>query len=272
MEKESPILTSATFIGCVTRTQETQCKYGENYNPSTTSCAPPDQVDCGGRPTVATTSAWSTIPDGLLCVTANQVIPDPTDCKSFWQCDADLTPIRKHCDYDKYFDVSSGECAAESDVDCGSRSTIPSTTPYGVDCIVANQQIPDPTWCNAYWVCNSDLVPVRRECNQGTYYDPTSLTCMDAADEDCGSRSTLTTAMTTVASSEICVVSGQYIPDPTYCNLYWTCDANLTPTRQDCGTNYYFDATTNGCTYYVYATCSTGHTYTAELNVTPVLH
>jgi hypothetical protein len=248
-----------------------QCQYGENYDPSTTSCAPSDQVDCGGLSTITVTTAWTTVPQGLMCVRTGEVIPDPTDCSSFWECDSNLTATRKYCEYERYFDVSTGECADETDVDCGSRPTFAPTTPQGVICILADQEIPDPTWCNVYWVCNSDLVPVRTECKQGHYYDVTNLNCVKAAQENCGSRSTPTTPISTIAPGVVCVVSGQYIPDPTYCNLYWTCDDNLTATRHMCGTNYYFDTTQNSCLYYSGTPCSTGVIYTVDLNVTPAL-
>jgi len=118
--------------------QKLECISGYYFNMVTNKCEPADQVDCGTRSTIATTPT-TTVPTttaNIVCVTSGEILPDPSNCAAYFQCDWDLNANREVCPDGEYFNYYSNECLPEDEVDCGTRPTISTTTVVTEDPLV----------------------------------------------------------------------------------------------------------------------------------------
>jgi len=138
-------------------------------------------------------------------------------------------------------------------------------------CTVAGERFPDSVDCNAFWMCNTDLVPSKYECAAGQYWDTTANACNPVEQVDCGTRSTViftdaptstaagttsTNAPSTTSPGQIvCTYSGELFTYQGNCQQFWFCNTDLVPYLYTCANGEYWDDTLKSCNPAVTVDC-----------------
>jgi len=175
---------------CVTH--ET-CEDGERYDDRHNWCDYGYDVDCGSRPcddvAHCSTRPPTTTPEPdctppeqeIDCTGLKGYVPDPYNCRRYWQCDPGLPKIHFLCPDDEnghpeMFDTVYDGCNYDYLTECGSRpvcdkcnancgtthTTLPTTDDcsppeWKIDCSVSGAgYFPDPHNCRRYWHCRTD--------------------------------------------------------------------------------------------------------------------
>ncbi|XP_076241161.1 uncharacterized protein LOC143183499 [Calliopsis andreniformis] len=203
-------------------------------------------------------------------------IPHETDCSSYYRCKNGIKHL-EHCRSGLYFDEIMGMCTWWENVDCGTRSSLTTSSLPGKDttdeitlteCPLKgsheNVTLPHECSCVNYYLCK-DSKAVLQQCEEGTVYDREKQACEDSKKVNC-EKSTpelettpikvLTNIPTDVISitsltngpKDRCPPTGRVkIADETDCTAYWLCKNGEIVYHAWCQSGHFFNPQVAEC-------------------------
>lgn len=158
-----------------------QCANNLSYDHLTNSCAETSTCAWTVPTSVATTTTEpSAIP---TCTKPAEMFPDIYDCQAFYICDDKLVPILWHCTNNLYYNAQTEVCDIESSCSWTVPTTATTTTttitgPRAVPtCTNDGQVFPELYDCNAFFICDKELIPKIMYCSKNLYYSVETESC-----------------------------------------------------------------------------------------------
>lgn len=203
-----------------------------------------DTQKCG-----AATDAYCSTP----CVKASpQWLADVKNCHDWVKCDGKTELARGTCPSGQVFNSKENRCHYPTNGEkCDKVFDICSVAPK-------DQKFWDPNNCHKYITCDKSQKQVSGVCDQATYYDKRTGTCIAKSQVDCYKHP----YPENVCGTTKLAIRDRFVKDQATCRGYFYCRdlgsgvPDVTPTWGECTGSKFFDETRQVCSTRTEVGCS----------------
>lgn len=168
--------------------------------------------------------------------TDDSLVPNPTDCQSYYLCSSIDGQQLLHCPEGQYYDNSTQQCR----IDYGEcKGTSHPDSSLIAKCLNKTQgtRLAHETYCNIYYMCIKGLaIPI--ECPDNYQFNAMLGQCVYDQDHVCQDGKLVISNTTSLCGN---LTDGSYIADRQDCTRYYICSAGQAQPKK-CSGSTYFDA------------------------------
>ncbi|EDV97902.1 GH17131 [Drosophila grimshawi] len=198
------------------------CDAGSMFDITTNGCVPDTESVC-----------WQNF---CLTKTTGEVIASETSCLNYYVCEDGQT-TQKTCASGTYFDDSVASCVVdENNSHCWENFCVGKAD---------GSAVADADKCTIFYVCYNQMA-TSQECPTGSYFEESGPHCVPGTCPSDDSSTSTTTASPSDCGCSDGSSSGEMVPNPDNCRMYFTCvNGELIP--GDCLQGNYFDGELGNC-------------------------